>query len=105
MTSRALGFDGGEVLLAVDDLSVGGPDRAIEAAVGAVSELLLAFFAIVLAFDDSVESVAFAERGAFEWLTGDLTELEAVLAEDVLVEIAAGLPLVSGFFAVDLCAE
>ena len=89
-------------MLAVDDLSVGGPDRAIEAAVGAVSELLLAFFAIALAFDDSVDSLALAERGVFGWRTGDFTEFEAVLAEDVLAEMAAGLPFVSGFFGADL---
>lgn len=85
------------------DLSDAAPDRAIDAAVGAVSELLLAFFAGALSDVDAGDSVladeddAFADDGVFGWLAGDFTALEDVF-EGGLVEMAAGLPLVVGFF-------
>lgn len=64
--------------------------RAIDAAVGAVSELLLAF--LVGAFEGAD---AWADFG----VCGDFTELGAGL-DVVFVDIAPGLPFVLGSFAV-----
>lgn len=74
-----------------------GPDRAIEAAVGAVSELRLGFLSGALAgcaFGDSVSAgfeADVADVGVLA-LAGDLTELAAGF-EGALVEMAAGLPV------------
>ena len=105
VTSLGLGFEIGDVLVLVG-FSGAPPVRAIEAAVGAVRELLLAFFAGAFSDVDAGDSVfvddeeAFADDGVFGWLAGDLT---ALALDDVFdgafVEMAAGLPLVIGFFA------
>jgi hypothetical protein len=67
VTSRGLGFAVGDVFV-LDDLSEPAPDRASDAAVGAVSELLLAFLTGALrdgeaAFVDGPDN--FTEVGVF----------------------------------------
>ena len=67
VASRGFGFDVGDVLL-LDALSEAPPFLAIEAAVGAVREVLLAFFSgalLVDTFGESFEDGALPELGVF----------------------------------------
>ncbi len=64
-----------------------GPDRAIDEAVGAASEVLDAF----LATGELVKEGALAEIGVLGWLAGDFSEIVAALVEAFVVDIAAGL--------------
>ena len=98
VTSRGLGLAVGDVFV-LDELSAPAPERARDAAVGAVRELLLGFLSGALCAGDAVEDPdTFVEVGVLGWLAGDLTALEEVLG-GAFVDIAAGLPLAKGFFA------
>jgi hypothetical protein len=101
VTSRGFGFVVGDVLVLGALSEPAAPARASDAAVGAVSELLLGFFTGALSEGDNVEAEfeveTFAEVGVLGWLAGDFTALEDALG-GAFVEIAAGLPFVVGFF-------
>ena len=97
---------GGEALVLVELCLSVFAALATEAAVGAVSELRLAFLAgsrELVAFDVALgEEVdgALAEDGVRGWLfvsEGDFSELEDAF-EGALVDMAAGLPFGVGFF-------
>lgn len=123
--SLGLTFELSDCLLVVETVRSDPAALATDAAVGAVSELRLAFFVGSLVETDLGDSVfgtlfvgslvetdlgdsvfevldVLAESGVFGWLAGDLMLLDDGLAGD-FVEMEAGLPLgdafAAGFFA------
>lgn len=67
VTSRGFGFDVGDVFV-VDEVSVLAPERASDAAVGAVRELLLGFLSGAFSEGEAVEVVVadgFVDVGVF----------------------------------------